>query len=158
MAENISNSTNATTILPLNITNTILGNPILVEKIQVIGQRLLDISNGLIKEEGSFIGNGTAKGIKYTDIGSSVVTRNPDGAEHILGQKVITMVTERTTANIQAIGHVTADGKLIDSGTMFFNTASPPDGKLAFLNNKVIVFKEVIDDTGNGMVAGWEWK
>ena len=33
-----------------------------------------------------------------------------------------------------------------------------PSGKLGIVNNIVVVFKDKIDNAGNGTTIGWEWK
>jgi hypothetical protein len=39
----------------------------------------------------------------------------------------------------------------------FFSTINPT-GKLAFLNNLVAIYKDIIDKSGNGLVTAWEWR
>ena len=47
---------------------------------------------------------------------------------------------------------------LLDSGAMFFNASSTIGGELSFLNNKVGVYKEILDrDRLNLTTIAWKW-
>jgi hypothetical protein len=47
---------------------------------------------------------------------------------------------------------------LLDNGVMFFNVSSTAGGELSFLNNKVGVYKDMIDRNRlNLTTIAWEW-
>ena len=47
---------------------------------------------------------------------------------------------------------------LLDNGAMFFNVSSTIRGELSFLNNKVGVYKDMLDrDRLNLTTIAWDW-
>ena len=150
---------------PLN--NTInLGTPFLVQydnttSVKAIGSAALD--NFLITFSGSGILNGT---MKYIDNGTGIFKTNPaDGTIYQKG--VIELRIENSSESIKTtyeslgipIRQQNPDRHLLlDSGAMFFNTSSAEDGKLSFLNNKVGIYKDLLDrDMLNLTTIAWEW-
>src|SRR5918993_761147 len=48
---------------------------------------------------------------------------------------------------------------ILDNGAMFFDPSSSNRGELLFLNNKVGIYKDMIDlNRGNLTTIAWEWK
>ena len=126
-----------------------------------IGSATLD--NFVITFAGRGILNGT---IKYNDNGTGIFITNP--ADGTVYQKGVTELRiENGNESIKTtyeslgipIGQQNPDKHLLlDSGAMFFNTPSAKDGKLSFLNNKVAIYKDLLDrDMLNPTTIAWEW-
>src|SRR5215204_1122856 len=136
------------------LTSTInLGTPFLVQydnttSVNAIGSATLD--NFVITFAGRGILNGT---IKYNDNGTGIfITYPADGTVYQKG--VIELRIENGNESIKTtyeslgipIRQQNPDKHLLlDSGAMFFNTSSTKDGKLSFLNNKVAIYKDLLD-------------
>ena len=115
----------------------------------------------------SFAGHGLLNGtIRYNDNGTGIFTTNP--ADETVYQKgVIELRIENGNDSIKTtyeslgipIRQQYPDRHLLlDSGVMFFNTSSVNDGKLSFLNNKVGIYKDLLDrDMLNLTTIAWEW-
>ena len=150
---------------PLNSTIN-LGTPFLVQydnttSVNAIGDATLD--NFIITFAGHGILNGT---IKYNDNGTGIFITNPaDGTVYQKG--VIELRTENGNDSIKTtyeslgipIRQQNPDRHLLlDSGAMFFNNSSAKGGELSFLNNKVAVYKDLLDrDMLNLTTIAWEW-
>ena len=109
----------------------------------------------------TFSGNGKVKGINFADVGTALITFRPDRASDINASAIITITdntsnSEKATYALHSIGYTDTDGTTRDNGALFFHTNST--GKLADLDNMVIIFKDRWDKSGNGMTVGWEWK
>jgi hypothetical protein len=143
-----------------------LGTPFLVQydnttSVNAIGNATLD--NFIVTFAGQGILNGT---IKYNDNGTGLFITNPaDGTVYQNG--VIELRLEDGNDSIKTtyeslgipIRQQNPDRHLLlDSGVMFFNTSSANDGKLSFLNNKVGIYKDLLDrDVLNLTTIAWEW-
>jgi hypothetical protein len=143
-----------------------LGTPFLVQyddttSVSAIGNATLD--NFIVTFAGHGILNGT---IKYNDNGTGIFLTNPvDGTVYQNG--VIELRTENGNNSIKTtyeslgipIRQQNPDRHLLlDSGVMFFNTSSVNDGKLSLLNNKVGIYKDLLDrDMLNLTTIAWEW-
>ena len=150
---------------PLNNTFN-LGTPFLVQYdnttgVRAIGQATLD--NFIVTFTGNGIINGT---LKYNDNGTGVfITNSEDGTVYQKG--TIELRTENGSDSIKTtyesfgtpIRQQNTDRHLLlDSGTMFFNVSSVKDGNLSFLNNKVAIYKDLLDrDMLNLTTIAWEW-
>ena len=150
---------------PLNSTIN-LGTPFLVQydnttSVNAIGDATLD--NFIITFAGHGILNGT---IKYNDNGTGIFITNPaDGTVYQKG--VIELRTENGNDSIKTtyeslgipIRQQNPDRHLLlDSGAMFFNYSSAKGGELSFLNNKVGIYKDLLDrDRLNLTTIAWEW-
>jgi hypothetical protein len=150
---------------PLNTTIN-LGTPFLVQydnttSVSAIGNATLD--NFIVTFAGHGILNGS---IKYNDNGTGIFITNPvDGTVYQKG--VIELRIEDGNDSIKTtyeslgipIRQQNPDKHLLlDSGVMFFNTSSINDGKLSFLNNKVGIYKDLLDrDILNLTTIAWEW-
>src|SRR3954453_948204 len=111
--------------------------------------------------EASFSGNGTARGVNYTDSGKGLVIPRENRVIFIKGY--VTMITssgDTASASFQEIGHpmIDANNTIIinANGAAFFD--SKATGKLAFLSNSVAIYKDIIYNNGTDKVIGWEWK
>ena len=76
------------------------------------------------------------------------------------GQGVLTTKDGSEMANYTflIIGNVTEEGKPVFRGSAVYSTASSSDGKLAFLDNTLTIFKVEGDKQGNFVSKEWEWK
>jgi len=142
----------------VNATTLNLGSPFYIEKDKTTSITPVTI-NGIHAARVTFSGNGTTKGVSFTDKGTALSLRGPNGDIHIQGTAVITGQNgEKGNFTFQEVGHVSAsDGKTRAAGAAFFNTINPT-GKLAFLNNLVAIYKDIINKSGNGLVTAWEWR
>jgi hypothetical protein len=150
---------------PLNTTIN-LGTPFLVQydnttSVSAIGNATLD--NFIVTFAGHGILNGT---IKYNDNGTGIFTTNPvDGTVYQKGviELRIKNGNDSIMTTYESLGIPIRQQNpdrhlLLDSGVMFFNTSSVNDGKLSFLNNKVGIYKDLLDrDMLNLTTIAWEW-
>ena len=142
----------------INATNLNLGSPFYIEKDKTTSVTPVTI-NGIHAARVTFSGNGTTKGVSFTDNGTALSLRGQNGDIHIQGIAVITGQNgEKGNFTFREIGNVsTSDGKTRAAGAALFSTIHPT-GKLAFLNNLVAIYKDIIDKSGNGLVTAWEWR
>jgi hypothetical protein len=143
-----------------------LGRPFLVQydnttSVKPIGSATLD------NFDVTFDGTGTINGtIKYNDNGTGIFITNPDDGT-VYQKGVIELRTENGNDSIkttyESIGVPIRQQNpdrhfLIDSGIMFFNVSSNIGGELSFLNNKVGVYKDMLDrDKLNLTTIAWKW-
>jgi hypothetical protein len=129
-----------------------LGNVFYKETGKVNAQRALD-TNGALFED-SYSANGTLNGsIPVMNIGTITVT--PRGSGVFLGQGHGVMMSRTgdiATWTSQGIAHI-VQGKVIAIGSAIFGNES--SGNLAFLNNKVGVFKQIVDQGNNVSSKVW---
>jgi hypothetical protein len=82
-----------------------------------------------------------------TNIGTIKVTVRPGGISFGEGQGVITNINgDMTTWTSHGLGHL-SQGKVIVIGSVILKTSST--GNLAFLNNMVGVFRQIVDQSTN---------
>jgi hypothetical protein len=159
-----------------NITTTamgmtpVLGNPIFSEHDKITSQKQV-IINGSKGLSVAFSGNGTIKGINFTDIGTALITFRPNGYGDLKGHGIIkttvtgkdgggssdTSAQENATFTFYATGRQDASGTVNSNGATFFHTNSTT-GKLASIDNLVVVTRNQVDKAGNDVTLGWEWK
>ena len=142
---------------PLNNTFS-LGDPYLVEYDNTTSLKGVGVNNSK-NIEATFAGYGTINGIEYSDNGTSKLSSNPDGTVYQKGEiDMKTKTGETAKANFESIGMRSAEDMiLLDNGVMLFYTNST--GELAFLNNTMVVYKDMIDEArGNLTTIAWEWK
>jgi hypothetical protein len=129
--------------------------------VNAIGNATLD--NFIVTFAGRGILNGT---MKYNDNGTGIFITNPaDGTVYQKG--VIELRTENGDDSIkityESLGIPIRQQNpdrylLLDSGVMFFNTLYAKDGKLSFLNNKVGIYKDLLDrDMLKLTTIAWKW-
>lgn len=135
-----------------------LGDQIGEEKGKIIGQRVLEVVNGVPKIENSMSIIGKYRGVETTEIGTYWSSPRPDGVMYGEGQGMVTTKdgSEMATWTGQGIGRFTSQGKIRFIGSIFFSTSS--NGKLAFFRNLVGVFEFEADEQGNTSTKVWEWK
>jgi hypothetical protein len=169
MADASTSNNTATTVMSMT---PVLGNPIFSEHYKITSQKqvIVNGSNGLSVASS---GNGMIKGINFTDVGTGLVTFRPNGYGDFKGHGIITTTatgkdgdgggsngtsaSEKAAYTIYATGRQDANGTVRDNGVAFFHTNSTT-GKLASIDNLVVVFRDQGDKSGNGMTIGWEWK
>jgi hypothetical protein len=141
---------------PLNNTYN-LGKPFLVQYDNTTSLEAADDKSYDLKI--TFAGFGTINGVKYMDDGVANMDIRNNGIVYQNG--IVNMTSEseeKATMTFESIGqrNITT-GILVDNGVLFFNTNST--GELAFLNNTVAVYKDMIDERrGNYTTVAWEWK
>jgi hypothetical protein len=150
---------------PLNSTIN-LGMPFLVQydnttSVKAIGSAALD--NFVITFAGHGIINGT---IKYNDNGTGIFVTNPaDGTVYQKGviELRIENGSDRITTTYESLGVPIRQQNpdkhlLLDSGAMFFNVSLIEEGQLSFLNNKIGIYKDLLDrDRLNLTTVAWGW-
>ena len=140
-----------------NATTLNLGSPFYTEKDKTTSITLVTI-NGIHAVRVTFSGNGTTKGVSFTDSGIALITPGPNRAVHAQGRvAIIAQNGEKANFTFREIGHVNPSGNTRATGAAFSGTTSPT-GKLAFLNDLVAIYKNVIDKSGNDLVTAWEWR
>lgn len=134
-----------------------LGKPFLVQHDNTTSLEAADDKSYDLKV--TFAGFGTINGTKYMDKGVANMDIRNNGIVYQTG--TVNMTTdseEKATMTFESIGqrNITT-GILLDNGVMFFDTNSTR--QLAFLNNTVAVYKDMIDERrGNYTIIAWEWK
>src|SRR6266496_2453477 len=140
-----ASTSNNTTTTAMGMT-PVLGNPIFSEHDKITSQKQV-IINGSKGLRVAFSGNGTIKGIDFTDAGTALITFRSNGYGDLKGHGIIT-----TTATGKDGG-----GTVNSNGATFFHTDSTT-GKLAFIDNLVVITRNQVDKAGNDVTIGWEWK
>jgi hypothetical protein len=134
-----------------------LGKPFLVQYDNTTSLESADDKSYDLKV--TFAGFGTINGTRYTDKGVANMDIRNNGIVYQTGTvNMTTESEEKATMTFESIGqrNITT-GILLDNGVLFFNTNST--GQLAFLNNTVAVYKDMIDERrGNYTTIAWEWK
>jgi hypothetical protein len=134
-----------------------LGKPFLVQYDNTTSLESADDKSYDLKV--TFAGFGIINGTKYTDKGVANMDIRNNGIVYQTGTvNMTTESEEKATMTFESIGqrNITT-GILLDNGVLFFNTNST--GELAFLNNTVAVYKDMIDERrGNYTTIAWEWK
>jgi hypothetical protein len=134
-----------------------LGKPFLVQYDNTTSLEAADDKSYDLKI--TFAGFGIVNGMKYIDDGVANMDIRNNGIVYQNG--IVNMTTEseeKATMTFESIGqrNITT-GISLDNGVLFFNTNST--GELAFLNNTVAVYKDMIDERrGNYTTIAWEWK
>src|SRR5919199_6246783 len=149
-------STSLNTSAPLAVVAPVtIGNQIYQERGAVTTQRVIDVDIGPIFEN-SYVAHGMLRGsIPVTNIGTIKVTIRPGSVSFGEGQGVITNVNgEVATWTSHGLGHL-SQGKVIVIGSVILKTSST--GNLAFLNNMVGVFRQIVDQS-NGNVDSKVWE
>jgi hypothetical protein len=134
-----------------------LGKPFLVQHDNTTSLEAADDKSYDLKV--TFAGFGTINGTKYMDKGVANMDIRNNGIVYQTGTvNMTTESEEKATMTFESIGqrNITT-GILLDNGVMFFDTNSTR--QLAFLNNTVAVYKDMIDERrGNYTIIAWEWQ
>jgi hypothetical protein len=140
------------------ITTITIGEPFYKQNDKPTSQKAVKV-NGINATEISFSGNGTANSINFKDTGKALIIPRSGGAGYIQGNAEIVNVnnsSEKASYTFQEIGQPASDGKIKANGAAFFG--SNATGKLAFLNNMVVIYQNQIDKAGNSSLVAWKWK
>ncbi|HET6717241.1 MAG TPA: hypothetical protein VFG90_08925 [Nitrososphaeraceae archaeon] len=65
--------------------------------------------------------------------------------------------TAKAEYEYESIGYQAGEDIVLDNGVIFFNPSSP-DGELSFLNNTMVVYKDMIERGQNITTIAWQWK
>jgi hypothetical protein len=145
--------TGATTTILLNTAHAqtaTLGEPFFVEKGKITGQKEI----GPDRTQFTFTSNGTMNGnIEVTNTGEYVSISKGNNLVFDQGKGII-----KTTDGSEIANHTFIE---VGNGTDFqgasaFSTNST--GKLAFLNNILVIYKIDGDESGNYAGTQWQWK
>jgi hypothetical protein len=135
-----------------------LGNPSVVyeESDKSSAPRPVSI-NGTHAQAIAYTGNGTLADIPVIDTGTAYLVTRSDGSIYTFGNGAIVSKTGNgiLTYTFDAIGHYLQDGKLHDTGHVIIKSTS---GNLASFSDKIGLYKDWYDKTGNGMTTMWFWK
>jgi len=122
---------------------------------KITGQRVLDTEGPAMETNVSATGNIMGTNIRemHTCMSKSVST----GVLHGWGNGVV-MSSEGDVASYtgEAIGKINSSGTVLWRGSLFYKSSS--NGKLASLNNLVVVLEAEVDAEGNFSEKTWEWK
>ncbi|PWU78824.1 MAG: hypothetical protein DLM72_20565 [Candidatus Nitrosopolaris wilkensis] len=112
--------------------------------------------NGTHAQATAFTGNGTLAGIPDTDTGTAYFITRPDGSVYTFGNGAVVSKVGNgiLTYTFDAIGHYLPDGKLHDTGHIIVKSTS---GNLDSLSEKIGLYKDWYDASGNGMTTMWFW-
>jgi hypothetical protein len=126
------------------------------------GLRILDAGGDKgPKIEVSYITNVTIRGgINATDMGTMWSVTNPEGIIYSEGQGILISIAtgEMATYTFQGLGQYGTDGTLRNHGSYFFSSDTSPSREFSFLNNKIGIYEDKIDASGNGIARIWELK
>jgi hypothetical protein len=148
----------ATSSVTSNIATITIGEPFYNQNDKPTSQKTVKVG-GINATEISFSGNGTVNSINFKDIGKALVIPRSGEASYIQGNAEIVNVnnsSERASYTFQEIGQPTSDGKIKANGAAFFG--SNATGKLAFINNLVVIYQNQIDKAGNSSLVAWKWR
>ena len=151
---------------PLNNNTFYLDSPFLVDHSTTTGLKPIGIRTTDIATEDfevTFSGYGTInydnRTIKHTSNSSGIYITNPDGTVYQKG--IMELRTEEGNATAKAeyesIGYQAGEDLVLDNGVIFFNSSNP-DGELSFLNNTMVVYKDMIEGGQNISTIAWRWK
>ena len=131
----------------------ILGDPFYLAHCKITS---LHPTNETGKMEATYTLSAIAKGINVTDSGSFSLVTRADGIHYGQGQgALVTKGGDSAPFTFQLIGSTDSEGKSIDHGSWY--VTSPATGKLTFLNNEALLFKDEIQKNGTISLLGWEW-
>lgn len=122
---------------------------------KITGQRVLDAEGPAIETNVSATGNlaGSQVRVMLTYMGKSVSI----GVLHGWGNGVVMSKEGDVVSYIgEAIGKIDSSGTVRWRGSLFYKSSS--NGKLASLNNLVVVLEAEVDAEGNFSEKTWEWK
>jgi hypothetical protein len=146
-------STNTTTIVG-NLTSA---SPIYQQNSQTYANRVIDVKNGSAKLEVAYSGNGFAKAVPITDMGTVLYTRLSSGAINGTGQGHVRATDgEMVTYTLKFSGQTDKQGNVVAQGVIDFSNV--PSGKLAFLSNVKGTVKAEAGLNGRLMLQVWQQK
>jgi hypothetical protein len=143
--------------MPNNAAPT-LGSPFVVyiESDKSSSFRAVSI-NGTHAQATAFTGNGTLAGVPDIDTGTAYLVTRSDGSVYTFGKgAIVSQVGSGILIyTFDAIGHYLQDGKLHDTGHIIVKSTS---GNLASFSDKIGLYRDWYDASGNGMTTMWFWK
>ena len=141
--------------------NITLGNPFYIGYDKITSQVPVPLRNGGTATGVIFSGNGTVKGIGFTDTGRALIIPISKTIVDIEGGLVIKANdggkdNGNATLSFREISHMTSAGTMQGSGAAIFNANAT--GKLSFLSNTVAMFTNNGNKDGTNIIKAWEWK
>lgn len=126
---------------------------------RIIGQRILAVEPRIMVQNTILLDGRICGYVNVTDIGTFINTLIESTIYHSEGYGLMTTQDGRemviwTAQGIQEL--IKESDKSLFRGSAFYHTVS--EGKLAFLNNKMTIFKSEVDNTGCILNREWEWK
>ena len=141
--------------------NITLGNPFYIGYDKITSQVPVPLRSGGTATGVIFSGNGTVKGIGFTDTGRALIIPISKTIVDIEGGLVIKANdggkdNGNATLSFREISHMIAAGTTQGSGAAIFNPNAT--GKLSFLSNSVAMFTDNGNKDGTNIIKAWEWK
>ena len=141
--------------------NITLGNPFYIGYDKITSQVPVPLRSGGTATGVIFSGNGTVKGIGFTDTGRALIIPISKTIVDIEGGLVIKANdggkdNGNATLSFREISHMIAAGTTQGSGAAIFNPNAT--GKLSFLSNTVAMFTNNGNKDGTNIIKAWEWK
>jgi hypothetical protein len=141
--------------------NITLGNPFYIQYDKITNQVPVPLRSGGTATGVIFSGNGTVKGIGFTDAGRALIIPISKTIVDIDGGLVIKANdggkdNGNATLSFREISNMTSPGTMQGSGAAIFNPNAT--GKLSFLSNTVAMFTGNGNKDGTNIVKAWEWK
>jgi hypothetical protein len=138
-----------------------LGELLYEGKGRLAGPRILNVDE--YKIEHSMVEEGKIKDIEITMLGTFWTVPAGKNITYVEGQGIITTKDDQDTATFRGYGIGTSKRPVSASfrGSVFYKSSSSLStygGKLAFLNNKIGVFENEVDEAGTSNEKHWEWK
>jgi len=137
-----------------------MGNPFYIGYDKNTSQVPVPLRNGGTAAGVIFSGNGTVKGIGFTDTGRALIIPISKTIVDIEGGLVIKANdggkdNGNATLSFREISHMTSAGTMQGSGAAIFNPNAT--GKLSFLSNTVAMFTNNGNKDGTNIIKAWEW-
>jgi hypothetical protein len=142
--------------------NITLENPFYIGYSKTTSQVPVPLRSGGTATGIIFSGNGTVKGIGFTQTGRALIIPISKTIVDIDGGLVIKANdgsgndNGNATLSFREISHMTTDGTMQGSGAAIFNPNAT--GKLSFLSNTVAIFTNNGNKDGTDITKAWEWK
>lgn len=143
-------------------TNITLGNPFYIEYDKITSQVPLTLRSGGPATGIAFSGNGTVKGLGFTDTGRALIIPISKTIVHIEGVLAIKANDAGGRGNGNAaltfgeVSSMTPAGTMQGNGAAIFNANAT--GNLSFLSNTVAMFTDTGNKDGTNVIKAWEWK
>ena len=142
--------------------NITLGNPFYIEYDKITSTVRDPLRNGANITGVTFSGNGTVKGIGFTDTGRALIFPISKTIVGIFGGLAIkandigSQANGNATLSFREVVHITPAGTMQGSGAAIFNASATRN--LSFLSNTVAMFTDTGHKGGTDTIKAWEWK
>jgi hypothetical protein len=139
--------------------NITLGNPFYIEYDKITSTVPgIPLNGGGHATGATFSGNGTVKGIGFTETGRALIIPISKTIVGIFGGLAIKANDGggNATLSFREVAHVTPAGTMQGSGAAIFNANATRN--LSFLSNTVAMFTDTGNKGGTNTIKAWEWK